>query len=305
MNNKRVIILFFVLLTLFTACSIQKGTEESRIVSADELKKGVKQLRLYVFDGEKTTWYYLPDQEKEEAVVQEFANIPCYKDPSVSYPLSSFPWYGLDIQFADDTSQNKYFAINSGAAVIVSELWEAERMKIKEEMTGRVDDNVENLLKGYEWKEISQEEKAGSFPAASQLLKTENGWCTEYLKEAERVEMQEELTIEISQDSDNKLIAKTMYTGDDPDGAALDSLGIGILHVENQGKWYTVPYNHSPTFFSPGAYGVVLQKGQIHESILDLDGYFGTLPPGHYRWCMLLDGSLYKEFNIGKNNKLE
>lgn len=261
---------------MLTGCEKTAGND---LVKLPE--NGSHTLSMYYYNGEKTFWGHLFDDDAASGILESLAAVSAEKAEEWSPADVSFPVYGVKLGMGDDSFEaawsNGYWITRTGEVY-------------------SFDYDFAAVWEDYDWEGAeNQWSTAAILPCSYYFCRDENGWIADYLPSAGNLPaMPETLTAAVSRFDNNALTVEFTNSGEE------DWLFGEIFELQAQldGEWYQVPRLPGDWIYIALAYLVMPQQTLEHN--YDLNCY-GTLPEGNYR---IVTDNFSAEFYLNASGKL-
>lgn len=268
--------LFWIVLTIgtlmlagcLTGCEKSSGND---LLNLKLPENSFDTLSMYCYNGEKTFWGYLFDDDAEREILESLSAVSAKMAEDWSPADIAFPVYGIKYNGVEAAWSNGYWITQTGEAY-------------------RFEYDFAAVWEDYDWDgKDNTWSTAAIMPCSYYFCRDENGWIKDYLPPTGNLpEMPDTLAVSSKLDGDKLTVSftnngeKKWYFGE-------------YFEVQAQldGKWYNIP--KLPGDWVYPAIALLVMPQQILEHEYDLI-CCGELPEGKYR---LVTESFWTEFYIG------
>ncbi|MDE6595718.1 MAG: hypothetical protein K2K44_06900, partial [Oscillospiraceae bacterium] len=259
---------------MLTGCEKSVGND---LVKLPE--NGSNTLSMYYYNGEKTFWGYLFDDEAASGILKSLAAVSAEKAENWSPADVSFPVYGVKLGMGDDSFEaawsNGYWITRTGEAY-------------------SFDYDFAAIWENYDW-EGNHWSTAAILPCSCYFCRDENGWVADYLPPAGYLhDMPETLSAAVSK-LDNDVLTVEFTNNGEEDWFFGEMFE---LQAQLDGEWYSVPTLPGDWVYHMIAYIVKPQQTLTHDYDLSI---YGTLPEGNYR---IVTDTFSTEFYLNASGEL-
>lgn len=264
------------LTVILTGCEKSAGNDLVKLP-----KNGSNTLSMYCYNGEKTFWGHLFDDDAASGILESLAAVSVERAEDWSPADVSFPVYGVKFGLGDDGFEaawsNGYWITQTGEAY-------------------SFDYDFANLWEDYDWDGAeNQWSTAAILPCSYYFCRDENGWIADYLPPAGNLPaMPETLTASVSKLDGDVLTVE--FTNRGEENCFFGELF--ELQAQLDGEWYQMPRLPGDWIYAAIARLVMPQQTLGHD--YDLSCY-GTLPEGNYR---IITDDFSAEFYLTASGKL-
>ncbi|MDE6708910.1 MAG: hypothetical protein K2J76_00290, partial [Oscillospiraceae bacterium] len=238
-------------------------------------------LSMYYYNGEKTFWGHLFDDDAASGILESLAAVSAERAEDWSPADVSFPVYGVKLGMNDDGFEaawsNGYWITRTGEAY-------------------RFEYDFAALWEDYDWEGAeNQWSTAAILPCSYYFCRDENGWIADYLPPAGNLPaMPETLTAAVSK-LDNDVLTVEFTNNGEEDWFFGEMFE---LQAQLDGEWYSVPTLPGDWVYHMLAYIVKPQQTLTHDYDLSI---YGTLPEGNYR---IVTEDFSAEFYLNASSEL-
>lgn len=243
---------------MLTGCEKSAGND---LVKLPE--NGSHTLSMYYYNGEKTFWGHLFDDDAASGILDSLAAVSAERAEDWSPADVSFPVYGVKLGMGDDCFEaawsNGYWITRTGEAY-------------------RFEYDFAALWEDYDWEGAENTwSTAAILPCSYYFCRDENGWIADYLPPAGNLpEIPETLAVSVSKLDGDVLTIEFTNSGEEE-----WSFGERFeLQAQLDGEWYNIPA--LPGDWSWIALGYLVMPKQTLTHDYDLNIY-GALPEDNYR----------------------
>lgn len=262
-------ILTFLLILLLTGCGAQRAGTVDLMPNADPETSA---LALYLYDGQTITRRHLFEDTQYRAEVMKDFHYAKAREVEVDVTVLQPPFYGIEM--------------GAGDLGMAYGLWSDGYFIAQNGTTYAFDYDFEALLNEHPWDDPDAFSDLAVMPCADLVAKTENGWNTAFLTEADALTPPSGITMEARIDGDEVQVQFT--------NASQEEWGYGYdygLRVLLDGTWYYVPVAQDMAVIEILC---MLPAGGTSEETYSLAPY-GDLPSGTY--CFVTQ-QLSAEFTV-------
>ena len=261
---------------MLTGCERTAGND---LVKLPE--NGSHTLSMYYYNGEKTFWGHLFDDDAASVILESLAAVSAERAEDWSPADVSFPVYGVKSGMNDDGFEaawsNGYWITQTGEAY-------------------SFDYDFANLWEDYDWEGAENHWSTASIlPCSYYLCRDENGWIADYLPPAGNLpDMPETITAAVSKLDSDVLTLEFTNNGEE------DWFFGELFELQAQlgDEWYNIPTLPGDWVFPAIACIVKPQQTLTHDYDLSI---YGTLPEGNYR---IITGDFSAEFYLNVSSGL-
>lgn len=261
---------------MLTGCEKSEGND---LVKLPE--NGSHTLSMYYYNGEKTFWGNLFDDDAASGILDSLAAVSAERAEDWSPADVGFPVYGVKLGMGDDCFEaawsNGYWITRTGEAY-------------------RFEYDFSSVWENYNWEgKENQWSTAAILPCSYYFCRDENGWIADYLPPAGNLpEMPETLTAAVSKLDGDVLTVEFTNSGEEE-----WSFGEAFqLQAQLDGKWYNIPTLPGDWAWIALGYLVMPQQTLTHDYDISI---YGALPEGNYR---IVTDTFSAEFYLNASGRL-